>query len=280
MGVGSVAHFAIEETFGKKFMNLLVIPSLLVGFILFTIGEHKYKSTNRFKFTFIAIALIFAIPGISFVLFYLHWFDNWISFYKFRALTGTEVLSGGVGLLFGVLSKILSIHKIQFKFVSLFLTFIVIIVPHVKPLVAPISVKTYRNTWKDNVCLQSTSSTCGPSCCATILKLFNIRVSEQDIAKECFSYRGGTEIWYIARALRNRGLKAVFKQESKDITQIPFPSIAGIKFKNGVGHFITILNEENNNLIIGDPLSGQYSIDKAKAITDIGFTGFFLTVEK
>ncbi len=116
------------------------------------------------------------------------------------------------------------------------------------------------------------------SSAATILKSFGERASEKQLATECFTYRGGTESWYLVRAFRRRGFEAHVVVQSPDITSLPSPAIAGVVLGRGVGHFIAVLNETADDVIIGDPMKGKLVIKKTELKNYYRLTGFFLVV--
>lgn len=65
--------------------------------------------------------------------------------------------------------------------------------PHWKPIIRPILDDQLSKQWKGDVCMQSSSSTCGPASTYTILKSLVTDVDEQDITREAYSDAGGTE---------------------------------------------------------------------------------------
>ena len=70
-----------------------------------------------------------------------------------------------------------------------------------------------------------------------MLRLYGIDATEREVALECYTYVSGTENWYLARALRKRGLKVVFIFADPPFQALPIPSIAGINMgqaANGV----------------------------------------------
>ena len=113
----------------------------------------------------------------------------------------------------------------------------------------------------------------------TLLRHFGISAEESEIARETLTYAAGTESWFLARALRKRGLQVKFQIYRDGLPeQIPYPSIAGVRI-GAIGHFITILEDNGTTLIIGEPLRGRYEIEKAEIFRDEDyFTGFFMKV--
>lgn len=127
--------------------------------------------------------------------------------------------------------------------------------------------------------MQTTFSTCGPSSAATLLEAFGQPASERQLASECLTSRGGTEIWYIARALRRRGFRTQVLIRPPDGLLPPSPAIAGVVLQGGAGHFIAIMSQTADEVTIGDPMKGKLVIKKADLRNNYHFTGFFLVVQ-
>lgn len=102
--------------------------------------------------------------------------------------------------------------------------------------------------------------------------------SEKELAKEALTYRGGTENWYLARALRRRGFNADFVVQPSKSLSIPSPSIAGVRLEGGTGHFVAILDTSGESVVIGDPLVGKLKLSRAELNKRYHFTGLFLVV--
>jgi hypothetical protein len=113
-----------------------------------------------------------------------------------------------------------------------------------------------------------------------LLNLLGQPASEQEIAREAFTSRGGTENWYLARALRRRGLDVAFDIEPTGSSTIPSPAIAGVVLRGGVGHFIAVLGSADDTVTIVDPLDGKHTLDRAALSDRYRFTGFFMTVRR
>lgn len=79
------------------------------------------------------------------------------------------------------------------------------------------------------------------------MKEFGVAANEKQLAGECLTSRGGTEIWYIARAFERRGFSANVRIQSPNDLSPPIPAIAGVVLPGGAGHFIAILNEAATN---------------------------------
>lgn len=232
----------------------------------------------------LAGAFVGALPGMTFSLYYTHLFDKAMWFDAFCALPGSELSATGAGLFAGVLASVLATAvprwRVVFRAPILALLCLGLAVPYVKPLIAPIPARLFEELWRDGICLQSTYATCGPACAATILKKFGINESEKRLAWECHTYRGGTESWYLARALHRRGLSVKFLIGDGVIQDLPYPAIAGVRV-NGMGHFITILDKTTNGYLIGDPIPtvGKREIRKDSLQTAYHWVGFFMVIK-
>lgn len=273
-------------------LNSIYFLTLAVSIFFFILGQ-KTVTTVTFRRLFLLwgfVALIAALPALLFVLFYTHWFDNAAWFYTLRSFPYSELAASGLGLGMGLIAsyfrpattKSNTIVARWFAPQSLLVMMaLFLLVPYIKPVIAPLRVDL-KDQWSEGVCLQSTSSTCGPSSAATLLRHFGIPASEQELARECFSYGAGTENWYIARALRKRGLNVQYAIVSAQPTEMPYPSIAGTKIggPSGVGHFVAILGREGNRYIVGDPLVGRLTLTPEELHAQYYLTGFFLVVSK
>jgi ABC-type bacteriocin/lantibiotic exporter with double-glycine peptidase domain len=113
---------------------------------------------------------------------------------------------------------------------------------------------------------------------ATILRTYGFPVAEKELAIEAYTSRGGTENWYLARAIRSRGLKADFVIQPREHIAPPPSSLAGVLLPGGDGHFIAVMSESATDVVIADPLIGRLVISKAELERRYGFTGFFLVI--
>lgn len=98
------------------------------------------------------------------------------------------------------------------------------------------------------------------------------------MARESLTSRGGTEIWYLARALRRRGLETMVVIRPTPVTDIPSRSIAGVVLPGNAGHFIAILENDGERIKIADPLFGEFTGSKQEMLNQYHFTGFFLVL--
>jgi predicted double-glycine peptidase len=242
----------------------------------FTLRRRAGSCASRRIYLLVAVAL--ALPCIVCDLFYTHLFDRWVWFYRFRAAPFSELFLSGIGLLAGFLYHWMDPETIGEKLVAPVGLLILVGLPFSKYALAPVDLSRLQTACNTEVCMQSTMSTCGPSSAATILNHYGHRASERELAKEAFTYRGGTESWYLARALRRRGFDADFKFQRPDSKDIPTPSIAGVVLPGDTGHFVAVLSSTPERVVIGDPLTGKLEISPSDLKKRYHFTGFYLVV--
>ena len=263
-------------------INPTAFPTALLAAAFFWIGsllDAKTTSTAK-RCALLLAALVCALPCLTCDLFYTHLFDHWALFYRFRALPFSELTFAGAGLIAGILYSRLEPETLGEKLVAPLALLVLVGLPFSKSALDPVDLSRLQQECKGEVCLQSTMSTCGPSSAATILKSFGRTASERELAKEAFTYRGGTESWYLARALRSRGFDADFVFQSPEATSVPAPSIAGVVLKGGTGHFVAVLDSTPESVVIGDPLVGRMEIKRSDLKSRYRFTGFFLVVRQ
>jgi hypothetical protein len=261
-------------------VNMLFIPVLFLAAAFFWLGTFWSRSAVQLTHRMIIFfaGLLLAIPALLFDFYYLHLFDNAQWFYVYRAWPYTELSASGLGLIAGVLYARQEPKTSSEKCTIPVILFLFLMPPFIKPILGPIDPSRLNDRWNAGVCLQSTLSSCGPSSAATILKIYGKAASEMELAKECFTSQGGTENWYLARAIRRRGLRANFQIQASNPIPVPIPSIAGVILHGGAGHFIALLGETPTQIIIGDPLKGRLVFEKKDLVTHYRFTGFFSVV--
>ncbi len=217
-------------------------------------------------------ALVLAVPGASFAGFYLHLAREAAWYYEFRSWPATECLLCFIGIAGGFSAALL---PRQMRIVPLVCTAVLSIAPIMKPFIAPLHRDELRNDWSGPVCLQSTQSTCGAASAATILRAQGIATTESQLAHAAYSYAGGTEAWYLARAIRQRGARVRFRLTAGFNPDVNLPAIAGVRL-GPVGHFIAILARDGDRYRIGDPLNGPETLTRAELLARYQFTGFYL----
>ena len=233
-----------------------------------------------------AFGLIMAAPGILFAVYYLKFLGEPVWLYQFRSVPGSELTAGSAGFIAGLLHGKFSAGK-RFRKVAGYSFFpgllaIGLVVPYLKPIARPPDWNLFRDVWSNDVCLQTSESSCGPACAATLLRRLGGSVTEKEIAAASFTSRNGTENWYLARALRARGVQVQFIFEPDLNKPWPFPAIAGVRLPDSgnTGHFITVLGRSGDKYIVGDPITGRAIQSQSELQGSYDFTGFFMVVSK
>lgn len=206
---------------------------------------------------------------------YVHILDEQIWYYQFRSIQHIELLSGLVLSLYGFTFFYFRNRSIQV--LSLLGTTLLCVLPFIKPSFSILFPGNYTDNWDKKVCKQTTPSSCGPASVATILYHYGKKVSEEEVAKQCYTYSGGTESWYLARYVHSLGFKTEFKQLKHVHETVKAPSLIGVKL-GFYGHFIPVIPLEGNKLLIGDPLVGQRIFSRSEFKEQYIFTGWCLEV--
>jgi len=262
-------------------LNPAAFPVVILAIVLFGVGSVLEKKTisGARRICLFAASILLVLPGLFFALYYSHLFDSVAWFYSFRTLPYTEFVIAGSGLFAGVVNSWFGPDTLGNRAAVPVALGVLLTIPFVKPLLDPIDLDRLSEKCEGEVCMQSTHSTCGPSSSATILKLLGRTSSEKELARECFTSRGGTEIWYIARAFERRGLHPNVQIQPLNRLSPPSPAIAGVVLPGGAGHFIAIMNATADSITIGDPMKGKLVVKKADLTNVYHFTGFFLVIE-
>lgn len=250
--------------------NPATVPTFLIACSWFAAGAHFYKRYPRAAM--IAGALL-AVPCGLAVFYYTHLLDNAVWYYEARTARGTELLFSGVGLLAGAVHCWNAAEGLMGRLAIPALFATILLIPFIKPILQPLDTVALKDECAGNVCRQSSYATCGPASAASILRSLGKNVTEKELAEQSYTYSGGTEVWYLARAIRNRGVGTEFVFSNG---RLPAPSIAGVRM--GGGHFIAIMNATNSSITVVDPLIGQVNATPDKLRETYHFTGFFLCV--
>ncbi len=266
-----------------NWFGILCAACALLAFFMAYRRAQKLPPKKRIFWTL--AALLLALPGATFAAYYAHLVPVPAWYYEFRSWRGTEALLIFIGIACGLLAaQVASLARI----LVLLIVVIFVTVPFVKPFLGPFAEGALQDRWSGEVCLQSTYSTCGAASAATLLRQHGITVSESEIAKEAHSYTSGTEIWYLARALRKRGLTTQMHVAPASTSKQPglpqplppsLPAVAGVTFGH-TGHFITLLSQEGDNFHVGDPLRGSEILTRQALLARYQFTGFSMSVGK
>jgi hypothetical protein len=263
-------------------MNPFLVPTLVVAAGMFVLGLRMSSpgiSSGRNLILMLA-GLAFAAPAILFVVFYTGIFGEATWFYTFRSWPGTELTAGGAGWIAGWLQAKRNQKPRVRKYVSAgfisFLLLLGVMIPYLKPIFLRPDWNDYADHWSNEVCLQSSESSCGPASAATLLHLAGETVTEKQIARESFTSRRGTENWYLIRTLRRHGLLVNYLIGPPEWTNLPYPAIIGVRIGGieGTGHFIAVLDKVGDEYVVGDPMRGREQLGMARLLDHYYFTGF------
>jgi len=262
-------------------MNPLFWPTLLLTAILYLAGEQVSRRIS--SFWLVLIGILAAIPAIVLAAYYTKIFGEALWLYWFRSLPFTELTAAGIGFLAGWLQDQRRRnpqwkHRVSAFFIP-FLTLICVAAPYLKQIFLRPDWSRFEDRWSENVCLQSSESSCGPASAATLLRQFGKAATEREIARESFTSRRGTENWFFLRAIRRRGLGVHYAVVAPGADHVLIPSIAGVKSNTagGAGHFIVLLGKSGEKFIVGDPLDGRDELSIKDLEERYTFTGFYMT---
>jgi hypothetical protein len=248
--------------------NPATIPTFLLACGWFAAGNRCYVSWPRLSF---AVGVLLATPCALAIVYYTHLLDSAMWYFNLRAVPWIELTFSGVGFLGGV-SDAWNKPETRLGRVAVPLVFaLILLIPFMKPILEPLDTTALQNKCTGSVCLQSSYATCGPASAATLLRGFGESPTEKELAVDSYTYSGGTEAWYLARAIRRRGVKAEFVFSDNSL---PSPSIAGVRM--GGGHFIAIERATAQAVTFVDPLTGESTVTPAELRMRYRFTGFFL----
>lgn len=264
----------------------MLFPTLFVALIFFIVGMRAGHRIKGFGFSSLCIlGFVTAVPGILIDVYYLKCLGEPIWLYKFRSMPFSELSAGGSGFLAGLLHVKLSASE-RFRQIAgrRFFPGILLmglLVPYLKPIVRPPHWSQFQDRWSEDVCLQTSESSCGPACAASLLRRAGKAFTEEQIARASFTSRSGTENWYLARTLNKNGLRVQFAIQAEIDKPWPFPAIAGVRLRGSgnSGHFITVLDRVGGKYVIGDPLEGKIVQSQSDLRDTYDFTGFFLLVK-
>lgn len=257
--------------------NWLGVVSAILAVVAFRLA-YRYASglEMRRKLLLSALACVLAVPALSFTAHYLHLVPEWAWYFQFRSIPGTELLMVLIGAAGGFVASVLPRVILVLPLAGVA---ILVSVPFIKPFIGPIPDGAIKDEWRDDICLQSTFSTCGAASLATILKSQGVAAKEAELAAEAHSYTGGTEAWYLARCARARGMRVRFDCTQGFDQAAPLPAMVGVKVSNS-GHFIPILERKGDSFLTGDPLHGGKWISLDDLTKRYRFTGFRMEISR
>jgi hypothetical protein len=270
-------------------MNPLFIPVILGTIAFFFVGTWLSRRAQSGLQTVILVTISFltAVPAVLYVVFYSGVLGETKWFYTFRAIPGTEFAACSAGLLAGWLQSMRSrSHQVRKQMSAGFIPFMLLLcvtLPYLKQLFLKPNWDGFSDRWSENVCLQSSESSCGPASAATLLRFFGKPASEKQIAQDSFTSRRGTENWFLIRTMRRLGLNAQYSIQKTGNVDLPYPAIVGVRLggEHGTGHYIAVLGRIPQNekcFAIGDPLNGREQLTEQELLNRYYFTGFAIIV--
>lgn len=262
--------------------NLMLVPTIIGFGIMFWIGSslEKHLRPGPLRIGIWGLSALLAFPGLLFAIYYFHLFDSAAWFYNLRTIRFTELLGCGLGFAAGVFQSWWQPETFGERVAAPGALAVLLLVPFVKPLLDPLDLDQFEDRCPDNVCMQSTFSTCGPASAATLLRTFGNEATEKELARESRTSRGGTEIWYLSRALRSRRFQTTVVIQPRMGSRRPHPVIAGVLLPGHSGHFVAVLDSNEVETTIADPLKGKVVLGKGDLAHRYDFTGFFLVIGK
>ena len=96
-----------------------MIPALIATSVVFLLlaaagfTAHRRLVQPHARRTALAAGLLLALPCVAFAAYYLHWWDEPVLLYRFRALPGSELAAGLSGWLTGWCGRLLITHQRQ-----------------------------------------------------------------------------------------------------------------------------------------------------------------------
>lgn len=248
-------------------LQFVVYALAAAGFVLGT----RLKAYRWYLLPLLLSALVYAA-------YYLKVFYEPLWLYQFRSIAGSELLAALAGVPVGAFYSALA-HRSRLLFPAALCA--LVFAPYLKFWLLPLNRSVLKETWSGKVCLQSTPSTCGPASAATLCRFMNVPITERELALKSFSTASGTENWYLARALRDRGLMVYWHRTAPSPKELPRYTIAGTRLggPSGAGHFIVVLDKQRDGYRIADPISGERILPFRDVQTGpYYFTGFFMEV--
>lgn len=249
-----------------------ISSAILACAAFFVVHWWAMRQCARCRVILAMVAVLAALPGLSFAAYYLHVIPERAWYYEFRSIVGIEVLMVWIGVAGGMVSSLL---PRAVRVLPLAAVVICVALPLIKPLVGPLG--PLKDEWRDGVCLQTTESTCGPAALATVMSDLGGNTGEEELAKAAHSYDHGTEAWYLGRAAQVRGYEVRFDIGKDFDPDGGLPAVVGVMI-GARGHFIAVLGREGDKFVTGDPLVGREVLTLEAMRQRWDFTGFHMRV--
>ncbi len=259
----------------------LVAVLLVTAMVYMGVARLTLRLSKALHWGVTVLGILCAIPALLSAAYYLHFFDDLAWYYEFRALEFGELLACGLGILGGASSgwsrRSTSLRKPVGKLSIPLVVASILAMPFLKPILMPLGPNSIGDKWNGAACLQTTKATCGPCATAALLRLHGHAANERDLAAEARTSSRSTEVWYLMRAMRKRGLSVHVEITSAQPATLPNQGLAGVRLGGsaGPGHFVAILSRQGDRYEIADPLHGTTLTSLSELQEQYYFTGFF-----
>ncbi len=105
---------------------------------------------------------------------------------------------------------------------------------------------------------QADQSDCGAACIASIAAHFNLLIPISRIRQFASTDKKGTNVLGLIDAANKIGFLAKgAKGQLESLTKVPLPTIAQVRVKNDLLHFVVIYKVQRNTILIMDPIDGE-----------------------
>jgi hypothetical protein len=254
-------------------------PTILLGIYLcsFLAGVLLPALPGTLRFELLVLS---CLPTGLFGLYYLHLVDDLPLYYNFRSIPYIELSSGLLGLGIGIVVREMHARNMRLLVAVLVPSMAVVsMLPYVKHVFSPLDTAPLQERWDGPYCLQSTGHTCGPASLATFLSLAGKKESERDVARASLTTASGTEVWYLARHAREKGLEAHFEHGRLEELKGK-RGIIGVKLGGGAaGHLLALLGCDGETVDCVDPMSGHKRLRLDEFRHAYEYTGFLMTLK-
>lgn len=237
--------------------------------ILAGIGVTLGLLTTKFKKCIWLACYIFPLILIILIALTRHFY--WLVFYPpFSWITEGRmeyvIFSFTIPMIFSTLIPRLSIprQKIILAFFVAISSVLFFVIPFISPILNRNELEEIETEFSEHgICLQSTSYTCGPAAAATALYHLGIKASEGELAIQAYTTpQTGTSDDLLKEAIEKLyskdGIVCTFRCfDSISELKGNCPVIVVTKFSFLIDHYVTVLNVTDDEVIIGDPVTGQ-----------------------
>ena len=241
----------------------------IVIFILADIGVLLGLLTTKFKkrtwlISYIPPLLLIILIALTRHFYYLVFYPpfSWLT----EGRTEYFVFSLTIPMIFSTLIPRLDIlrQKIVLTIFVAISSFIFFVIPFISPMLIRKDLEIITTEFSYNgICLQSTNYTCGPAAAATALYQLGIRASEGELAIQAHTTpQTGTSDDLLKKAIENLygddGIVCTYHCfDSVSQLKGNCPVIVVTKFSFLIDHYVTVLEVNDDKVIIGNPGTGK-----------------------